>query len=136
MSEGNGQPVPLLDGEVLDRLLDELDGDEGLWTIFVRDYLNHLPRRIERIRLTLTTGDGKGAMDAVLSLKTSSQMVGAERLAAHALALERSIREHALDTDPAMALAALAAITLRPIRACAEQTATLLNDHLHGPESP
>ncbi|MDQ0118402.1 Hpt domain-containing protein [Pseudarthrobacter sp902506025] len=136
MSEGNGPPVPLLDGGVLDRLLVELDGDEGLWTIFVRGYLNQLPRRIERIRLTLTTGDIKGAMDAVLSLKTSSQMIGAERLAAHALALEQSIRDHASAKDPAIVLADLAAISLRKIRACAEQTATLLNDHLRGPESP
>jgi histidine phosphotransfer protein HptB len=125
VTQGNGY-APLLNPAVLERLHEELEGDEGVWRIFVQNFIGHLPERIERMRQTLTTGDFRGAMDAVLSLKTSSQMVGAERLAEMAMDLERALRNDTRETEPAVALPRLAAGYLRRIKQCAQQTTYLL----------
>lgn len=122
MTNPGSSTLPTLDQTVLDRLRTELDDDEGLWRSFVLDFIANLPHRIERLRLTLTTGDVAGAVDAVLSLKTSSQMVGAERLAGMALELELSLRQAASGDDPAVALPRLAAAHFLRIKTCAQQT--------------
>ena len=119
---------PLVDPSVLDRLRDELAEDEGYCTVFVGNFIDYLPVRIGRLRLALTTGDLSGAVDAVLSLKTSSQMVGAERLAGLAIDLERSIREDS-PYEPSVALPQLAADYLRPINLCCRQTLNRLESH-------
>lgn len=128
------QPIddarPLLDNTVLDRLRAELDHDEGIWKIFVQDFVAQLPGRIEKLRLGLTTGDPVGAMDAVLSLKTSSQMVGAERLAGLAIELERQLRMDNHDGGPDIVLPQLAAVHLTDIRKCMQQTTFLLQRHM------
>ena len=131
MAPDDGNALPLLDPAVLDRLRTELDDDDGVWKMFVQNFIGHLPHRTEKVRLTLTTGDLSGAMDAVLSLKTSSQMVGAERLARLAMELERSLREEGIDVEAARILPRLAADRLRPIIRCARQTTYLLLKYLH-----
>lgn len=113
---------PLVDQSVLDRLRDELEEDEGYCKMFVADFIKCLPQRISRLRLALTTGDLEGSVDAVLSLKTSSQMVGAERLAGLATELEGEIRTQARESDVAVALPRLAATFLRPVSQCSRQT--------------
>jgi HPt (histidine-containing phosphotransfer) domain-containing protein len=118
--------APLLDPAVLERLREELDDDDGVWKVFVQNFIGYLPERTERLRQTLTTGDYKGAMDAVLSLKTSSQMVGASRLADMALDLERALRYETREIEPAVALPRLAAEHLRRIKQCSRQTTYLL----------
>jgi HPt (histidine-containing phosphotransfer) domain-containing protein len=135
VSEGDGF-APLLDPAVLVRLREELDDDEGVWKVFVQNFIAHLPQRTERLRQTLTTGDLKGAMEAVLSLKTSSQMVGAERLAGMALNLEQAIRNDTRDTDPAVALPQLAAVHLRRLTQCSRQTTYLLRAALKQKPDP
>ncbi|VXB76428.1 HPt (Histidine-containing phosphotransfer) domain-containing protein [Arthrobacter sp. 9AX] len=122
--------VPLLDSAVLHRLYEDLDNDEGVWKVFIRDFVALLPSRLESLRLAMTTGDSAGAMAAVLSLKTSSQMVGAERLADLALELERLIRQKAFDGDPSVVLPRLAAGCLVQIKQCAHQTRFFLELHL------
>ncbi|WP_457948564.1 Hpt domain-containing protein [Pseudarthrobacter sp. alpha12b] len=122
MSTSDDAPKPLVDQSVLDRLRDELDEEEGYSRVFVGNFIEYLPQRLGRLRLALTTGDLEGSMDAVLSLKTSSQMVGAERLAALALELENEIRAEARHADMAVALPRLAATYLRPITQCSRQT--------------
>ncbi len=112
---------PLVDQSVLDRLRAELD-DDGYCGVFVGNFIDCLPSRMGKLRLALTTGDLDGAVDAVLSLKTSSQMVGAERLAGLAMDLERSIREESPGGEPSVALPRLAASYLRPINQCSRQT--------------
>lgn len=112
----------LVDPSVLDRLRVELDEDEGYCSVFVGNFIDCLPLRIGRLRLALTTGDLDGAVDAILSLKTSSQMVGAERLAGLAMDLERSIREESPRAEPSVALPRLAVNYLRPINQCSRQT--------------
>lgn len=131
MAPDDGNALPLLDPAVLDRLRTELDDDDGVWKVFVQNFIEHLPHRTEKVRLTLTTGDLSGAMDAVLSLKTSSQMVGAERLAGLAMDLERSLRQESADAEPARVLPRLAADRLRPVIRCARHTTYLLQRYLH-----
>jgi HPt (histidine-containing phosphotransfer) domain-containing protein len=120
----------LLDSSVLLRLREELDGDEGVWKVFIQNFVAHLPSRTEKLRLALTTGDSAGAMVAVLSLKTSSQMVGAQRLSGLMLELEYLLRVECSDRDPAVALPRLAAGRLVPIKQCAQQTRYFLEKHL------
>ncbi|MET1089270.1 MAG: Hpt domain-containing protein [Arthrobacter sp.] len=123
--------LPLLDSEVLEKLRAELEDDAGVWKVFVTNFVEHLPHRTQKVRQTLTTGDLMGSLAAVLSLKTSSQMVGAERLAGIALELERSIRQDASRTDPDEVLPRLAAAHLRLIEQCCHQTTYLLRDYIH-----
>ena len=130
MTQQDGYAPPLLDPAVLERLRDELDDDDSVWKVFVQAFIAQMPQRLQRVRLALTTGDNAGAMDAVLSLKTSSQMVGAERLAALASDLEQSLRGDARDEDPAVVLPQLAADHLRRIKQCAQRTIYVLQDHL------
>ncbi|BCW20212.1 hypothetical protein NtRootA9_29200 [Arthrobacter sp. NtRootA9] len=85
----NADPV-CVDPAVLARLRVELDDDEG-WFLFLRNFIDHLPRRIDKLRRGLAGADYEVAMDAVLSLKISCQMVGAERLAGMALQLQQSL---------------------------------------------
>jgi hypothetical protein len=113
---------PLVDQSVLERLRDDLDADGGYCRIFVGHFIDYLPRRIGRLRLALTTGDLDASVDAVLSLKTSSQMVGAEQLANLAIALEGEIRTEAHDADVAVVLPRLAASFLQPINKCSRLT--------------
>jgi HPt (histidine-containing phosphotransfer) domain-containing protein len=122
MTQPDDSGRPLVDQAVLDRLLEELDQDEGYFTVFVGKFIELLPHRIGKLRLALTTGDLDGAVDAVLSLKTSSQMVGAERLAALAMDLEGAIRNESQQGDVAVALPRLAATYLKPIDLCSKQT--------------
>ena len=122
--------APLLDSSVLDRLREDLDDDESVWKVFIQNFVGHLPSRTEKLRLALTTGDSVGAMVAALSLKTSSQMVGAERLAGLVLGLERLLRGECSDRDPAVVLPRLAAERMVDIRQCAQQTRYFLERRL------
>jgi histidine phosphotransfer protein HptB len=122
MTLSNDAGRPLVDQSVLNRLREELEDDGGYCKVFVGNFIDYLPDRIGRLRLALTTGDLDASVDAVLSLKTSSQMVGAERLAGLAMALEGEIRTEAYDADVAVVLPRLAASFLRPINQCSRQT--------------
>jgi HPt (histidine-containing phosphotransfer) domain-containing protein len=133
MTQDDINAVPLLDQAALDRLRDELDEDEGVWRVFVRNFIAQLPRRTEKLRLALTTGDLAGTLDAVLSLKTSSQMVGAERLAQFAIGLERSVRTETSQAGPGDVLPRLAAVHLKTIIKCSRQTSDLLQRYLAKP---
>lgn len=130
MSAATDASRPLVDQSVLDRLREELEEDDGYCKVFVGNFIEYLPHRIGRLRLALTTGDLEGSVDAVLSLKTSSQMVGAERLAGMALDLEKSLREEDSSADPADVLPRLAAAHLRRIKQCSKQTTYALQAHL------
>lgn len=132
MTQHDGDALPLLDSSVLDRLHLELEHDEGVWKVFIQDFVALLPTRLERLRSALTTGDAVAAKDAVLSLKTSSQMVGAERLAGLALDLEGALRFDSSEGDASVVLPRIAATNLTGIRHCAEQTSYLLKRHLFG----
>ncbi|WP_343224946.1 Hpt domain-containing protein [Paenarthrobacter aurescens] len=115
--------LPLVDQLVLERLREELaDDGNGYTSVFVANFIACLPRRIERLRVALTTGDWEGSFDAVLSLKTSSQMVGAEQLAFLALKLEAELRSEATLENVMIALPQQAATYLAPINECSKKT--------------
>jgi HPt (histidine-containing phosphotransfer) domain-containing protein len=117
--------LPLFDASVLERLREELGEDDSVWRVFVQNFIALLPDRIRRIQLALTTGDLAGALDAALSLKTSAQMVGAERLAGLAFELELSLRA-VDDQEPERVLPHMAAVHLQRITRISRQTTDLL----------
>ena len=121
---------PLLDHKVLDKLREDLE-EFDVWSVFVQNFITALPLRIEHLRLALTTGDTVGAMDAVLSLKSASQMVGAGRLATLAHGLEVAQREGTFVAAPSVVLPQLAVDHLKRIRQRAAQTSYVLEAHLH-----
>jgi HPt (histidine-containing phosphotransfer) domain-containing protein len=82
----------LVDPTVLTGLQAELGGDRSIVTRFVRNYIDLLPWRVDRLHHALNNLDMEDAMDAVLSLKTSSHMVGAICMGRLATELEISIR--------------------------------------------
>ncbi|MEW1810200.1 Hpt domain-containing protein [Pseudarthrobacter phenanthrenivorans] len=117
-----------VDPAVLSRLRGELDDDEG-WFLFIQRFIAQLPFRVRKLSTGLLTGDHGLAMDAVLSLKISSQMVGAARLAGMAWDLQRCVEAAGQDHGPDRAcfvLRKLAALHLVPISACADETAVSL----------
>ncbi|WP_314214327.1 Hpt domain-containing protein [Pseudarthrobacter equi] len=123
----NGSAGPgtcVLDPAVLERLRSELDDDEG-WRLFLSNFLAHLPRRIEKLQDGLAHADYEVSMDAVLSLKISCQMVGAERLAGLALLLQRSLSTPDGPDEPICVSPELEQL-FAEIFAVAEQTALAL----------
>ncbi|MBT8159627.1 Hpt domain-containing protein [Arthrobacter sp. GN70] len=58
---------------------------------FAATYTRMLPARVERINQALDDGDDHQAMDAVLSLKISSAMVGALQMEQHCARLEDAL---------------------------------------------
>ena len=92
MSEYGECTDALVDHTVLIGLQAELGGDPAVITAFVRNYVALLPWRVSRLHRALDNLDMEDAMDAVLSLKTSSHMVGAICMERLATELEMSIR--------------------------------------------
>lgn len=81
---------PVLDTDVLGRLEEQL-GDPDILCEFIRGYESTLDQRVERLRHALRTQDHDDWMDAVLSLKTSSAMVGATALSRLAAELQDNL---------------------------------------------
>ncbi|WP_458781438.1 Hpt domain-containing protein [Arthrobacter sp. D3-16] len=83
--------LPFVDAAVLEELEDELAGS-GLAQRFARDYAAMWDQRCERLAAAVDRQDSESALDAVISLKISSAMVGGMRLAKLAELLEVLIR--------------------------------------------
>ncbi|GGH93131.1 Hpt domain-containing protein [Arthrobacter liuii] len=83
--------LPLIDAAVLDELEDEVAGS-GLAQRFARDYAAMWDLRLTRLGTAVDSEDKASALDAVISLKISSAMVGGVRLARLAELLEDLIR--------------------------------------------
>ncbi|MDQ0768337.1 HPt (histidine-containing phosphotransfer) domain-containing protein [Pseudarthrobacter defluvii] len=84
--------LPLIDAAVLDELEEELAGP-GLAQRFARDYAAMWDLRLARLETAVHSQDEDLALDAVISLKISSAMVGGVRLARLAELLEGLIRQ-------------------------------------------
>lgn len=78
----------VLDDAALARLGEQL-GDPDVLRRFLGRYLAMLEGRIDRLEQALAAADQDDWMDAVLSLKTSSSMAGAQALADQAAALQQ-----------------------------------------------
>jgi HPt (histidine-containing phosphotransfer) domain-containing protein len=77
LSHSDPGRLPIIDARVLKRLRAELGTDAEYSTTFVGNYLQQLPLRTSRLRIALAHADRVAALETVLSLKTSSWMVGA-----------------------------------------------------------
>lgn len=82
---------PLVDPSALQELGSQLESP-AVAKGFARDYTKMWDQRYHSIAASLDSGDEAAALDAVLSLKTSSAMVGGVRLAGLARELEDAIR--------------------------------------------
>ena len=99
-----GQELPLVDPAVLQDLAEEL-GQPVMARNFANDYATMWEQRQRFLCDSLTREDRAAALDAVISLKVSSAMVGGRRLAGLAEALETSVRKGDLrDGDSIMAM--------------------------------
>lgn len=87
----SGTTPPLVDHTTLQELGSQLESP-AVAKGFARDYTNMWDRRYHSLASSLDSGDDAAALDAVLSLKTSSAMVGGVRLAELAKELEEAIR--------------------------------------------
>lgn len=126
IDRATGVSASLVDPAVLEKLRLEVNNDHGVCRALARHFSTNLPRRIEQLRLALTTGDLAGSMVAARNLKTSSHNLGAERLASMAQDLEQSLNKETSRTNSDYALPRLAATQLRRIKTCAEQTDSIL----------
>ncbi|HCN21276.1 MAG TPA: hypothetical protein DIT15_03350, partial [Arthrobacter bacterium] len=77
--------------EILAELETELDGPE-LARGFARDYAALWEQRFSRLAASVQAEDRPDALDAVISMRITSAMVGGIRLASLAQALEDAIR--------------------------------------------
>lgn len=94
--------LPLLDPAILDDLEKQI-GDPETAQRFARDYARMWVRRQRTLTDAVERQDHEAALDAVLSLKNSSAMVGGVRLARLVETLEKAIRtEEALDSRRAL----------------------------------
>lgn len=83
--------LPLVDAAVLEELEDQLAGTQ-LARQFARDYASMWEQRYTRLATAVESQDGRAALDAAISLKITSAMVGGVRLAKLAELLEAVIR--------------------------------------------
>jgi HPt (histidine-containing phosphotransfer) domain-containing protein len=118
----------VVDKDFLLGLASEREQGDGCRQVFVADFISGLPRRVDRLRLALSTADPEGALEAARALKVASQMVGAERLAGMMLDLEEKLRCQAFE-GPATRLPKLAVEFFKPVTRCAARTI----DHLQAP---
>lgn len=84
--------LPLVDASILQDLEDELNGSE-LALRFARDYAAMWDTRYSRLAVAVQNQDRASALDAIISLRITSTMVGGVRLARLAELLETVIRK-------------------------------------------
>lgn len=106
--------LPLVCTATLHSLEESLDGETTLCRNFVCRYIDMWPGRFFRIREAVAAGHKEDALDAALSLRSSSMMVGAARLGELTSDLIRVLE---LDSNTA------ASKKLAALRRCGNQTA-------------
>lgn len=107
--------------EILAELETELDGPE-LAHGFARDYAALWHQRFSRLAAAVTDQDRAAALDAIISLRIASAMVGGIRLATLAQALEDAVR----GSDFAMAQHLLAGLAEHGVGTVTELQATYI----------
>lgn len=93
--------LPLLDPTALQALTEDL-GSRGMSLQFARDYAAMWGQRQTRLRDSVQQEDLTLALDAAISLKVTSAMVGGTRLAHLAQTLEAALRQGNLQQVPAL----------------------------------
>jgi HPt (histidine-containing phosphotransfer) domain-containing protein len=92
MSSNVEEVLPLLDAAVLEDLEEQLNGSE-LAVRFARDYAAMWDQRYARLAAAVENQDRASALDAIISLRITSAMVGGVRLVKIAEVLESVIRQ-------------------------------------------
>jgi chemotaxis protein histidine kinase CheA len=92
----DGHVAPLVDPATLQELGAQLD-NPVVAKDFARDYAKMWDQRYRSLVTALERSEEAGSLDAVLSLKTSSAMVGGVRLAKLAAEVEDAIRSGDMD---------------------------------------
>lgn len=87
--------LPLLDDQALHDLEQQLE-DSTAARSFARDFISIWDERYAKLSTAVLGGYQTASLDAVLSVKIASAMVGAARLAKHAQDLEEAIRRGAM----------------------------------------
>lgn len=105
----------LVDCEQMRELINQLGS--APYRQFIRTYITMWEERFARLHQAVDRADNEAAMDVVLSIKISSQMAGAERLA--------SLARHAQQSLALSGTAALASM-LGLIAACGRDTMSVL----------
>ena len=114
-SSPTGKP-PLVSWAVQSSLREDVS-DPAAHSKFVHTYMQMWPGRYRRLAEAVHGGDLEQAMDAALSLRSSSEMAGAMNLASLALAMEQAIRTLHLD---------VAGMLLPGLKSCGEDTMSVL----------
>ncbi|SDD08820.1 Hpt domain-containing protein [Auraticoccus monumenti] len=84
--------APLLNDAVLDDLVTLFDGDCSVARGFVDGFVTLSSARLARIRSAVARHDGQDGEVALLSLKTTSSMIGADRLTRECDAMAAAVR--------------------------------------------
>lgn len=98
----------------LDDLRDQLDDDAAVER-FRRNYLELLERRIEEIARSIRVGRTDESVTRLLTLETSSHMVGADELSLRAAALRLAVGHRQPDTGVLLAELVRAASATREL---------------------
>ncbi|MFT4471282.1 Hpt domain-containing protein [Arthrobacter sulfonylureivorans] len=91
MPSGQCQLLPLVDRSVVEELGEGL-ADQGIAQALVRDFADAWHTRFQCLETALESQDRADSLDAVLSIKTSSMMVGASQLAGFSSQVESHVR--------------------------------------------
>lgn len=114
--------APVLDTDALRRLGDEL-GDADILCEFIRRYVAMLDGRIDRLECALAAQDHEDWTDAVLSLKTSSALAGAQALADLTAGLQEDAEHSASASWARWSAAGCRAEGMTALRGVAAETA-------------
>lgn len=117
--------APVLDTDALRRLGEEL-GDADMLCGFIRRYVAMLDERIERLERALAAQDHEDWMDAVLSLKTSSALAGAQALADLTSGLQEDAEHRASASWKRWSAAGCRAEGMKALRGLAAESASQL----------
>lgn len=91
ITESGQGPPPVLDRTILADLEEDFDSP-AVARSFAQDYIGLWKQRLDRLTFAVNSDDREAALDAGLSLKNSSAMVGAVRLSVLAVKLLQIIQ--------------------------------------------
>ncbi|HEU4666945.1 MAG TPA: Hpt domain-containing protein [Arthrobacter sp.] len=98
--------LPILDAAILDELEEDL-ADYGLMSRYAADFAALWTDRLGRLAAAVEVQDWDAALDAAISMKVSSAMIGGLKISRQAETMERAIRTNVLENGTTM-LAVLA----------------------------
>lgn len=121
-NRSNDCSIPLIDARVLVTLSRDLENPDAA-VAFARDFAGSWPERSAKIREAITARNQDAGLDAILSLRTGSLMIGASRLARLVIVAEGHLRNGDFDNTLAM---------LPLVESCGAETLDVLENLSHG----